>query len=276
MAFHRRTTLPAKATRLAESRGDRSRQVAASMTAARRREPTTIGILRMSEFADVVYATHGPYLGVFEMMFAGRPVELLDVAVHDGQTPATLSDADVWIVSGSPASVYDDHAWIATAEAIVREAVVTETPFVGICFGHQLVAQALGGRVEKAEGGWGVGALDYRTSARPRALADLPDTLTILAAHQDQVVDVPGSATVWSTADYCPNAGLAVGERMWTVQGHPEFTPGLVETLYPTRRDRVGSARVDAALTTLGRPLSNRLIADAILRTAHPTAAADA
>lgn len=234
------------------------------------RERTTIGILRMTEFVDEVYAAHGPYLRQFETMFRGRPVDLVDVAVHEGQTPAALSDADLWIASGSPASVYDGHSWIETAEAIVREAAATETPFVGICFGHQLVAQALGGRVEKAAGGWGVGALDYAATRRPGSLATLPDTLTILAAHQDQVVEVPAAATVWSTSDYCPNAGLVVGERMWTVQAHPEFTSALVQTLYPSRRDLVGGDRVDTAMATLGRPLSNDLIADAIVATATP------
>jgi GMP synthase-like glutamine amidotransferase len=226
-----------------------------------------VGILRMCDFSDVLSAVHGPYLRLFEMMFAGRPVELVDIAVHEGETPGALSDADVWIASGSPASVYDDHEWIASAEDIVRDAAASETPFVGICFGHQLVAQALGGRVERADVGWGVGALEYTTVVRPRALVDLPDTLTILASHQDQVVDVPDSATVWSTSEYCPNAGLVVGERMWTVQGHPEFTPDLVRALYPSRRDRVGDGAVDAALATLDRPLSNRLIADAIVTT---------
>ena len=132
--------------------------------------------------------------------------------------------------------------------------------------GHQMVAQALGGRVEKAQVGWGIGAQRYDTVL---PLPSLPGpTTTLLASHQDQVVQVPADATVWSTSDYCPVAGMVVGERMLTVQGHPEFTPALVAALYDSPRGRLGDAAVDAAKATLTMPLSNGSFADAIVRLA--------
>lgn len=221
-----------------------------------------IGVLRMCELPDGTFDLHGSYLDVFELMFAGHEVELFDVPVHTGDAPASLDDADLWIISGSPASVYDDLPWIATAEQIVRDAAAAETPVFGICFGHQLVAQALGGRVERACG-WGIGALEYTTIG---SVPGLPATLTMIASHEDQVTIVPDDATVWSTADYCPNAGLAVGERIWTVQGHPEFTPQLARAIYTSRRERIGADLVDRALATLDRPLSSGDVAVAVLR----------
>jgi GMP synthase (glutamine-hydrolysing) len=226
---------------------------------------TTIGILRMSELPAVSYAVHGPHIRLFEMMFEGRDVALLDIPVCDGAAPASLDDADVWIATGSPASVYDGFDWIATAEEIVREAARTESAFVGICFGHQLVAQALGGRVAKAEGGWCIGATDYTTVRPDAAPAGVPMEMTLLASHQDQVLGLPDDAVVWATADHCPNAALRVGNRMWTVQGHPEFTPQLVRAVYDSRRDRIGDDKVDAAIATLDRPLSSATVVDAIL-----------
>jgi GMP synthase-like glutamine amidotransferase len=223
-----------------------------------------IGVLRMTELPDGTFDVHGSYLDVFRMMFADQDVELVDVPVHIGSTPGSLSDADIWIITGSPASVYDDLPWIATAEEIVREAARSETSLFGICFGHQLVAQAMGGRVERAPVGWGIGALGYATIADVPHL-DLPASLTLIASHQDQVTIAPDDAVVWSTADYCPIAGLVIGERMWTVQGHPEFTPELARAIYTSRRDRIGSELVDRALATLDRPLSNRAIAAAVL-----------
>ncbi len=217
----------------------------------------------MCELPEASLSVHGPYLRLFEMMFDGRDVELLDVPVHLGDVPASLADADVWIATGSPASVYDDLPWIATGEELVRSAVAAERPFVGICFGHQLVAQALGGRVERASVGWGIGIRDYSTVAAVPGLR-LPDTVSAIASHQDQVVVAPADAVVWSTSDYCPNAGLAVGERMWTMQGHPEFTPQLAQAIYASRRSVIGEHAVDHAMTTLTRPLSNRSIADVI------------
>ncbi len=218
----------------------------------------------MTELPDAAFAVHGGLTNLFEMFFRGQQVSLLDVPVHEGATPESLDDCDGWLITGSPNSVYDDLDWIRTGEEIVRAALDQERPLVGICFGHQLVAQALGGRVEKAVGGWGIGAQRYDTV---RPLPYLPgDGITLLASHQDQVVQAPRDATVWSTSDYCPIAGLTVGERMLTMQAHPEFTPALVSALYDSRRERIGDRTVDAAQATLSAPLSNRSIADAIVR----------
>ncbi len=227
---------------------------------------TRIGILRMTELPDAGLSVHGPYGVVFEMMFDGLDVELLDVPVHEGGTPDSLDDADVWIVTGSPASVYDDLDWIRTAEELVREAHRTGTPLVGICFGHQLVAQALGGRVERAEVGWGLGAQVYDTIAPLPWFPEGTGGVTVLASHQDQVVEAPSGATVWSTSAYCPVAGMTIGDRIWTLQGHPEFTPELVAALYDSRRERLGDAAVERAIASLDASLANRDIARAVVR----------
>ena len=207
----------------------------------------------------------GPYRQVFSDMFDGHAVELVEFPLFDGTAPDALDEADLWIINGSPDSVYDDLPWLETAEELVRDAAATERPLFGICFGHQLIARALGGRVERAAGGWQVGVTDYRTIAPVPAWSAVPAQLALLAVHQDQVVEVPADAVVWSTAAGCPNAGLVIGERMWTVQGHPEFGADICAALYEQRRDRIGSARTDAALASLDRPLSNRQVAAAVI-----------
>jgi GMP synthase-like glutamine amidotransferase len=222
-----------------------------------------IGVLRMAELPDAAFRVAGPMIGVYRQLFHGHAVEVLDVPVHEGAAPASLADCDGWIVGGSPASVYDDLDWIRTGEEIVRAAHAEERPLIGVCFGHQLIAQALGGRVEKSAGGWGIGAQRYDV-VRPLPHFD-GDTMTLLASHQDQVVEVPSGATIWSTSDYCPVAGFAIGERVMTVQGHPEYSPELVAALYESRRHRIGDEVVDRALATLAAPLSNDAVAAAIV-----------
>jgi len=229
------------------------------------RSTTRIGLLWTSELSELLRTVHGPYRELFALMFAGHPVEFVDIALHRGDTPHSLADADVWIVPGAPEAVYDDLPWIASAEEVIRDAASSETAMFGICFGHQLIAQALGGRVEAATNGWGVGAVEYHTITAPPAWPDAPPAFAVLASHQDQVVAVPDDARVWCRSDHCPNAGLIVGERMWTMQPHPEFTVPLVSVLYPSRRDRIGDATTDAAMASLSRPLANREIADAVL-----------
>ncbi len=217
----------------------------------------------MAELPDAALSVAGPMTGLYRQWFHGHAVEVLDVPVHEGATPASLADCDGWMISGSPASVYDDLDWIRTGEEIVRSAVAEERPLIGICFGHQLIAQALGGRVEQSAGGWGIGARQYDV-VRP-----LPhfagDTMTLLASHQDQVVELPTDATIWSTSDYCPIAGYTIGERLVTVQGHPEYSPELVTALYESRRGRIDDETVDTALATLTAPLSNDAFADAVV-----------
>ncbi|HSH10424.1 MAG TPA: type 1 glutamine amidotransferase [Ilumatobacter sp.] len=217
----------------------------------------------MAELPDPAFSVAGPMTALYRQLFHGHAVEVLDVPVHEGATPASLADCDGWMISGSPASVYDDLDWIRTGEEIVRAAHAEERPLIGICFGHQLIAQALGGRVEKSAGGWGVGARAYDV-VRPLPHFD-GDTITLLASHQDQVVELPSEATVWSSSDYCPVAGFTIGERLVTVQGHPEYTPALVAALYESRRARIGDDAVDAALASLTAPLSNDAFADAVV-----------
>lgn len=229
---------------------------------------TRLGVLRMTELPEAGRLVGGPLITLFRRLFQHRDVELLDIAVHEGEAPASLGDADAWIVTGSPASVYDDLPWIRDAEQIVRDLVAAERPLVGICFGHQLVAQALGGRVERAPAGWRIGSQHYETVAPVPFFGNAEERhgLTLLASHQDQVVEPPDDAVVWSRSEHCPNAGMLIGERTWTMQAHPEFTPDVVAALYDSRRARLGDHAVDAALRTLDVPLSNRVVADAIVR----------
>ncbi len=216
----------------------------------------------MTELPDVVAAAHGTYLSVFESFLGGH--DIVDIAVHEGRSPGSLSDCDGWVLSGSPASTYDDLGWIPMAEEIVRDLITEERPTFGICFGHQLMAQALGGRVERAGVGWGAGVHRYDLIAPIRQIPDPPSQLQLLAMHQDQVVDVPSGGVVWATSTFCPNAGISYGERAWSMQPHPEFTPGIVETLCHDRRDRLGGDVADAAIAGLRRRLDGELVARAV------------
>ena len=231
-----------------------------------------IGLLRMCELSEPAIAAHGDYLTVFRDFYAAHAVELVDFALHDGATPAAVDDCDGWVISGSPASVYEDLDWIRTGEEIVRSIVAAERPLLGICFGHQLMAQALGGTVERADAGWGAGVHDYEISAQPGGFDDAPETISVLAMHQDQVTSVPDDGTVWLRSDFCPNAGITYGERAWSIQPHPEFTPRLVEALCRDRRLRMGDDVADAAIASLSEPLDGHLIAAADVRRVVPTA----
>jgi GMP synthase-like glutamine amidotransferase len=227
---------------------------------------TRVGLLRMDDLPESGLPVRGNYPALYAHLFRDQPATLLDVPLHLGESPASLDDADVWVLTGSRRSVYEDVDWIVTACEITRTLIAEERPTVGICFGHQLMGQALGGVVEKAAD-WGLGTQRYDVS---QGLSWLPgaDHIDLIASHQDQVVVAPADATVWLRADYCPIAGLIVGKRAWSVQGHPEFTGDVAAALYAGRRSLLGDGRVDAATASLEAELSNDQIAAAIVATA--------
>jgi len=209
----------------------------------------------------------GDYPELFDALLAPVGIEVVPYAAEHGQLPASLDECDGWLCSPSRLSVYDDDAWINDVEDLLRDAIARERPFVGICFGHQLLAQALGGRVERAPDGWGVGVHSYDVVERLPNMQPPLDRFALIASHQDQVVAVPDGARVIATSDFCPVAGLAAGERVWTVQGHPEFIPDLADHLLAGRRKLIGDERVGMARASLTQPTDRHTIAQWIAAT---------
>lgn len=149
---------------------------------------------------------------------------------RDGELPATTEGLDGVVITGSPASVNDDAAWIRAAEACVQALQRDAVPTVGLCFGHQLIAKALGGRVEQAhDWGLGVGQVQITT---PQAWMQPPqDRLTLFAAHQDQVTRLPEGARLLGGSDFCPIGCYLVGHSLLGIQYHPELDRAFMRAL---------------------------------------------
>jgi GMP synthase-like glutamine amidotransferase len=190
-------------------------------------------------------ASDGDYLDLFGRLFGAHvpDLELRPYDVVGGDLPGHPEECDAWVCTGSRHSAYDDLPWIADLEAFIRDVAAAGRPFVGVCFGHQVLAQALGGRVERASG-WGAGV-------RRVTLAGGGE-LRLHFMHQDQVVELPPGATVLGSADHCPVAVLAVGERMLGIQAHPEFTDAYSAALLADRELRIGTEATADAASTLG------------------------
>jgi GMP synthase-like glutamine amidotransferase len=209
----------------------------------------------------------GDYPELFTAVLAPHDIEVAPYAVDAGEMPASLSECGGWLCSPSRLSVYDTEPWIADVEAFMRAAIAEEAPFVGICFGHQLLAQALGGTVEPSPRGWGVGVQRYEVIEPLDAMHPALDQFALIASHQDQVVKVPAEARVIATSEFCPVAGLAVGERMWTVQAHPEFISPLADHLLAGRVELIGAERVATARASLSQSIDQHIVAQWIART---------
>jgi GMP synthase-like glutamine amidotransferase len=204
----------------------------------------------------------GRYPDMFRRLL-GPAFAYQDYDVATGALPASPADHDAYLVTGSPAGVYEERGWIAPLEAFIRAA--TTTKLVGICFGHQIMARALGGHVEKSEKGWGVGLHDYPIVHREAWMGDGTPIVSIPASHQDQVVVQPPRTHVLASSAFTPYAALAWMDRpAISFQFHPEFEPDYAKALIEARRDRLPDPH--AAIASLDRPNDNACVADWIRR----------
>jgi GMP synthase-like glutamine amidotransferase len=215
-----------------------------------------IGILQTGLAPVELADDHGEYPEMFEKFLAGHGFDFQTYNVLDGDIPDSANAADGWLITGSKHGAYEDHDWIAPLEHLIRKIYADRIPLVGVCFGHQIIAQALGGKVEKFRGGWRIGHTQYRMDGH-----DGPVLLN--AWHQDQVVELPEDAVVIGSNDFCKYAMLAYGDTVLTVQPHPEFGHGFVEGLIDHRaKGVVPDTLQQDAKTRLGKPLQAELIAD--------------
>lgn len=217
-----------------------------------------IGILQTGHAPDALRPTHGDYSDLFERLLAGQGFTFRTWSVVDMEFPSGPHDAEGWLITGSRHGAYEDHPFIPPLEDLIRAIHAEGVPLVGICFGHQIIAQALGGRVEKFKGGWSAGRQTYDFGGQDLALN---------AWHQDQVVERPPGAEVCGTNNFCENAALLYDDRAFTVQAHPEFSADFIEGLIQARgRGVVPDPLLDRALHGIGAPTDNAKMAAMIGR----------
>ena len=211
-----------------------------------------IGILQTGHVADEIRSMLGDYSDMFVRLLSGHGFDFVIYNVVDMDFPAGPEVCDGWLITGSRHGAYEDHPFIPPLEALIRAIQETGRPLIGVCFGHQIIAQALGGKVEKFAGGWSVGRQEYTFDG---------ETVALNAWHQDQVVDLPPGAKVVASSAFCANAALVYGPRIFTVQAHPEFTSSMVEGLIAHRSAKVPDALRDHARNALPTPTDNQRLA---------------
>lgn len=216
-----------------------------------------LGVLLCDDVRPELQPKHGNYPAMFTNLFAqvDSNIELQFYRVIDGQYPQSLNECNGYITSGSRYSVYEQNRWINVFQGFVHQLFFQHIPLVGICFGHQMIAQALAGEVMQSDKGWGIGAaqaaLDTPLTQQPPWLTEPPNKVSLLVSHQDQVIRPPENTTIIASSDFCPSSIMLVGEHFLGIQGHPEFTPEYLYDLLELRKSIYPAQTYQLALDSL-------------------------
>jgi GMP synthase-like glutamine amidotransferase len=203
------------------------------------------------------FAAHFPNDGqkVVQLLQPLRPNWSFEVVpVKDGVLPASPEAFDGYVITGSPASVNDDHLpWVGPLLDFIRAVDAVRQPLVGLCFGHQAVARALGGQVARNAAGWGLGTAPTHWTTTPAWMQPSQATTTLMAAHNEQVIHMPEGAVCLGGNDFCPIGSMQIGQHIWTTQFHPEMPLVFMKALLGFLADKLDADTMARAHTSLAK-----------------------
>ena len=221
-----------------------------------------VGVLICDHVQPSLQNKFGDYAGMFKQLFSevDQNIELINFYAVDGQLPEHIDSCDVYISTGSKASVNDNIAWINALEAFIKQLYQANKIFIGICFGHQLIAKALGGKVEQSNKGWGIGIATAVVEQSKPWMQPKQKQIKLIVSHQEQISQLPPTCEVLMTSDFCPYSMIKVGQSFIGLQGHPEFSYGYSQALMNARKHIIPALRIKQGQESLIEHADNRLM----------------
>lgn len=218
-----------------------------------------VAILQCDEVLEKFQPEFGSYIGMIEQMFTSVDgvFEFDSFDCRKQQYPDDLDKYDFFITTGSRASAYDEETWIQTLIVFVRRLEKEQRKFIGICFGHQILAMAYKAGVEKSEKGWGIGIATNRIICTPQWMGEKKKHLNIIVSHQDQIVTIPEGARVIAESDFCPFFIVQWNEQFLSIQGHPEWNRDYSKVLMNERRTIIPSSIIETGVRSLSTTPDN-------------------
>ena len=227
-----------------------------------------IGILQCDSIRSEYRDRFDNYPEMFRRLIrqVAPEIETIVYDVEHHEYPNNIEVCDAYITTGSKASVYENHAWIQALQTFIRRLFEQDKKLVAICFGHQLVAQTLGGKTMKSDRGWGVGVHTMNMQVNKSWMLPGKDQVNVLVSHQDQVVELPTGAELIASNDFCPNSMYTVNQNILSIQGHPEFSADYAGTMMETRREQIGETAYSTALASFENSTDELLLIRWILQ----------
>lgn len=178
-----------------------------------------------------------------------------------GEVPQNLDEQDAYMITGSPLSVLDRHIFSDALADFIQRCDRAEKPLLGACFGHQAIAQALGGKVERSLAGYNIGVEDTRFHTRRAWMQPERNSLPMFVFHEDQVTDVPPGCDLLGSSDKCKIASFAKGDHIFTTQAHPEFTQSFTSCVLDFMESKLDADTAAAARSSLDRDQQGNVFA---------------
>lgn len=221
-----------------------------------------IGVLICDNVNPALEGEYGSYKDMFQKLLhaVDNQLNLRFYWVNKREFPTDIHECDAYITSGSKSSVLDSEQWINELEQLIRQIYHAHIPFIGICFGHQMLAKALGGMVAKAQVGWGVGAATTPILTPKTWMVPFQTQVNLLVSHQDQVLSLPEDGVVLAGNDFCPISMMQVGSKALGIQAHPEFCAPYSKALIEVRKDAIPLAVQAKGVTSLKLPTDGLLV----------------
>ena len=226
-----------------------------------------VGILEAQILEPGVKEKYGSYAEMFQrlLLSVDDQLEFIVYQVTESQYPESIDECDAYLITGSKSSIYDDELWIMELRDYVVSLHKQRKKLVGICFGHQIIAHALGGLAQKSEKGWGVGNIVSNIEKAKPWMGNAKQQFSLLVSHQDQVVKLPDHAMLIASNEHCPNDSFQIANHILTFQGHPEFTEDYLEYSMSKRRDLIGEEKYNKAIGSLNESHGGPLVAQWLL-----------
>jgi GMP synthase-like glutamine amidotransferase len=222
-----------------------------------------IGILLCDQVEEELRATHGGYADMYIRLLSQVNAKLtfIEYDAELGELPEHVDACDAYLITGSRHGVNDLLAWIAPLEYFIRQLHAKQKKVIGICFGHQLIAKALGGKVIKSPKGWGIGMAVNRIVQKKPWMFPEHEVVNVLVSHQDQVIELPYSTEVLASNEFCPFYMLQIGHNIFTIQGHPEFSKAYSRALIENRKNALDKVCYEQGLASLQLAVHDTIIA---------------